>query len=397
MKLPALAAFVLAVLPAHAAQDPSAPATQAPARPADRAARPASTEFRRMDPPMLPGVQVAFPSLESWVQGEPVTGFEPGRVYVFEFFNTNCSHCAEFAELIHELARVNGARGARFVAISDEPAGRIREWLDKPGNRESMQYSIVSDPDRSAMNTFQNGTFRNFNPRFFVVKDGVVQWYGHPKDAEKPLEAIMSGGWDPAQARPAAIEDAQVALAKSRLDSMAVECDRAGDWSRMYQLLDSVIAAFPERAGRYKVQRATLMLGLGRQVDAGYEYARAVAKEHAGEMATMRGLARAALAAPYTQRRDVEFGLECALAADRLAEGKDALAADTLALAWFSKGDGTAAVEHQARAVNLETNMKQRRAYQRTLEQYRTTEAGPAPSKPIPAPGNAAPPAAPAE
>lgn len=370
---------------------------QAPARPAPPARKgpPASTEFRRADPPMVPGARVAFPALDAWVQGTPETAFAPGTVYVFEFFGTNCSHCREWSSLVHELVRVNGAKGARFIAVTDEQPAAVRAWLDRPGMRESMPWAIACDPDRSATATFQNGTFRNFNPRLFVVKDGVVQWFGHPNQAEKPLERIMAGEWDPASARAEAVLDSQVSLAKSRLDAMASECNDSGDWSRMFVLLDSVIAALPERAGQYKAQRFLIMVGLGDRVDEGYAYGRAVAKDHATEANTMRLLARAVLAAPYTRRRDVEFGLECAEAADRLSEGKDPKAADALALAWFSKGDAGKAIEHEARAVALEQSAKQRREYERVLERYRTTEAGPAPIKPPPQPGNATPPAAP--
>jgi thiol-disulfide isomerase/thioredoxin len=344
---------------------------------------------------MVPGVKVAFPNLETWVQGEPESAFAPGKVYVFEFFHTNCSHCREWASLIHELARVNEEKGARFVAISEETAETLRAWLEQPGRKEAMPYAVVSDPDRSAMNTFQNGTFRNFNPRFFVVKDGIVQWYGHPNQAEKPLARIMAGDWDIDAARPEAILDAQVSLAKSRLDAIAVECNGSGDWARMYELLDSVIEALPERAGQYKAQRFLLMIGLGDQVDQGYGYGRQVAKDHADEASTMRLLARVVLAAPYTRRRDIDFGLECAVTADRLSDGKDSRAADVLALAWFSKGDATAAIEHELRAIALEPNAKQRREYERALEHYRTSDPSPVPVRPAPPAGGAVPPSAP--
>jgi hypothetical protein len=372
-------------------------AAQAPSRPAPPARKgpPASTEFRRTDPPMVPGAQVAFPALDTWVQGTAESAFAPGTVYVFEFFGTNCSHCREWSSLVHELARVNGAKGARFIAVTDERPDVVRAWLDRPGMREAMPWAIACDPDRSAMNTFQNGTFRNFNPRFFVVKDGVVQWFGHPNQAEKPLERIMAGDWDPAAARTEAVLDSQVALAKARLDAMAAECNDAGDWSRMFILLDSVIAALPERAGQYKAQRFLIMIGLGDRVDEGYAYGRAVATDHAGEANTQRLLARAVLAAPYTRRRAVDCGFECAVAADRLSGGQDPKAADAVALAWFSKGDAAQAIEHEARAVTLEKNAKQRREYERVLERYRTTDAGPAPIKAPPQPGQATPPAAP--
>jgi hypothetical protein len=98
-------------------------------------------------------------------------------------------------------------------------------------------------------------------------------------------------------------------------------------------------------------------------------------------MVTLRSLARGALQSPYARRRDLDFGMECALAADRLAGGLDARAADTVALAWFSKGDRSQAVANGERAVRLEKDAKARRQYESALAKYRTAPTGPEPTR----------------
>jgi thiol-disulfide isomerase/thioredoxin len=373
----------------------AAPTTK-PATPAAPAAPPAQRPitFARVNPPIQPGARVSFPSFAAWVKGTPITSFTPGKVYVFEFFSTSCSHCKEFAELITRLARTYGAQGAEFIAITDEEAPIVKAWLALPGKLNEVPYSVVSDPDRSAMITLQNGTFRNFNPRFFVIKNGIVQWFGHPKEAEEPIAKVVAGTWDPETVRAAAITDSTVSRAKDLLDRVARECDKTGDWTPMFTALDAVRAAIPERAGQYDAQRFVIMIGLGDMPDAGYEFGRRIAKEYAQDMLTTRSLARAILNSPYAKRRDVDFAMELALAADTLAKGEDARAADTLGLAWFSKGNRAKAIENAERAVKLEKDQKTREQYEQSLRKFRTGTPGPEPTKPRPVPAAAAPTAA---
>ena len=51
--------------------------------------------------------------------------------------------------------------------------------------------------------------------------------------------------------------------------------------------------------------------------------------------------------------RLMKFALEVALKADKLAEGKDANIADTVAKAYYETGDAAKALEHQERALRL--------------------------------------------
>jgi thiol-disulfide isomerase/thioredoxin len=326
-------------------------------------------------------------------------------VYVFEFFSTTCSHCKEFAETVEGYAREYGAKGMRFVAITDEQAPKVQAWLDSPEKKDHVPYAVVSDPDRSAVMQMQNGTFRNFNPRFFIVKDGIVQWFGHPKEAAEPLAKLAAGTWDPASVRAAIDLDGVAALAKNYLDNIARECEKTDDWKPMLTGIDSVIAAIPERAGQYEAQRFVVMIGLADMGDAGDDYGREVAKRHPQEMATIRSLSRAILQSPYVKNRNLDLGMEFALAADALANGLDARVADTVALAHFSKGDRAKAIEHGERAVRLEKDPRQREVYEKALAKYRTATPGPEPTRPHPGvtrvggpvtSGNAAPPTPPA-
>jgi thiol-disulfide isomerase/thioredoxin len=376
-----------------AAAPPGADTPAGAAASAPPIAGPGAPRFVRVEPPVFPGARVPFPRLGAWVKGRQHAAYEPGMVYVFEFFETSCGHCKEYAGLVKQLASEFGARGFEFVAVTSEHPDAVQEWLSAPGKGAGVPYSVALDPDRSALALLQGGTFRSFNPRFFVIRDGVVLWHGHPKAARAPLQAIADGTWDPAKVRDEFVTESVVARAKNHLDAVARQSDSAGDWAPMFRALDEVRAAVPERAAQYDTQRFVIMIGLAGMPDEGYAFGRRVAAENPGDMVTQRSLARGALQSPFVKRRDLDFGMECALAADRLAGGMDARAADTVALAWFSKGDRARAIANAERAVQLEKDPKARRQYEHALARFRTAAPGPEPTRERtkPTPGRAAP------
>ena len=387
---------VTATVPADASAPGAVPgqATQ-PARPATPLPPRPSTAFTRIDPPMKPGARTPFPSFDHWIVGAPETAWAPGVIYVIDFFGTDCSHCREYATLIEQVMRDFGAKGVRFIATTDEQPDVVRAWYGKAGVADHFPCAITADPDRSLLALFQHGTFRTATPRFFIIKDGIVQWYGHPKVSRPVLDALLAGTWDPRSELDDAVTESNVARAKNATDTVIRWCDRSGDWQPLLETLDHVRAAIPERAGQYESQRFLIMIGLAKQVEQGYAFGRAVAKARATEIETLRAMARAILETPFVKVRDLDFAMELAIAADTLAKGEDARAADTVALANYSKGNREAAITNGERAVRLETDPSMKRKYEQALQKYRTGPMGPEPSKdhePAPTDASSAPP-----
>lgn len=346
--------------------------------------------FRRVDPPIQPGVRIRFPDLADWIRGTPESAFEPGRVYVFEFFGTDCSHCREYAPLIESVERRFKESGVRFIAVTDDTRAEVEAWLALPAQATNAADAVVSDPDRSAL-ALQNGTFRAFTPRFFVVKDGVLLWFGHPKESAPVLEQVVAGSFDPATVRDEAVVESVVARAKNFLEGLTRESMASGDWPRYLAALDSVREAIPERAYNYEVMRFNVMLGRMQAVEEGYAYGRELAARYRDEMKVLRTIARSILTGPYVPRRDVGFALELARRADDLAGGNDPLAANTLAHAYFASGDRAKAGEAAERAMRLEPDDTLRNRYISDMMRFRVDPAVPEPSKAPPAPTGRAP------
>lgn len=383
-----------AVPPAVRAPAATSPA-QAPAAATPPSAR-RTPRYRLEQPSVFPGVHLDFPQLDTYVQGPARTGYEPGKVYVFEFFGTTCSHCEEYAQLIAELARQYTARGFEFISVTDEDAEKVKAWLEKPDVKARTTWTVTADPDKSALRQLQFGTFQNFTPRFFVVRDGTLLWFGHPNESEKPLEAIAAGTWDPAKVREEFMLNAVVARAKEQSGRIYKECEKSGDWQPLLEFFDSVAVAVPQRASTFELQRFGTMIGPGNMVDQGYAYGSQLLAKYPADLSVLRTLARTALSSPQVRRRDVDWAFGIARKADDVGEGKDSRAAEVLAMAWFSKGDRDKAVEAQERALRLQTDAKLRKVLEEGLSHYRTDAPGPKPAFAPPSAAPAAPGAAPA-
>ena len=288
----------------------------------------------------------------------------------------------EVAPIVAELVRQNQPLGVRFVSISKEEPPPLIAWLEKPEVKAEVSYPIASDPGLASERMFQYGTFKNSTPRVFLVKDGIVQWYGHPTDAEKPLTELVAGTWNPQKIQDEFVLTSQVEQAKDAISASVVQCEKTGDWQPALDLIDSIVQAFPEKAASFQAQRFTVMIGIGNMSDAGYALGKKMVAEYPTDIATLRSLARTTLNSPFVQKRDLDFAMQTALAADALGKNEDARAAEVVAFAYFSKGNRELALENQERAIRLQTDPAMLKQYHTSLEKYKTAEPGPIPYQP---------------
>jgi len=339
-----------------------------------------STRFRRPRPPTFPGAKINFPAFKAdhWVAGEPVAGFEPGKIYAVEFFSTTCGHCREAAPLVAELVNVFG-EDVVFFGVTDEPLDKVKAWMASPENAEKVVFPVVCDPEKEGNKAFQYGTFKVSTPRIFIVKDGVLQWYGHPNGAQATLDGLLEGTWDPASVAGEFIVESCMERARDQMNKMRQEIERTGEWENMYALLDAMKAALPERASYFDLQAFATMIGPDDQPEKGYALAREIVEKYKDDIASLRTVARTILNSPWVKVRDIPFAHAVAVRADTLGQGKDARAAEILALSWFSQGDRDKALAEINRAIELESEPKLKARYEASKQKYTTDPPGPVP------------------
>ena len=382
------AAQAASVQPAAA----QAPMAQVPGQVPGQARKP--RPYKLVMPGVYPGAQINFPPLGEFVQGDSLTQFPKDAVVVFEFFSTTCGHCEEAAPMVESLVADYTPKGFRFISVTDEEGAKVREWLAKPEHAEMVKHAVALDPGGAARRALQDPTHQVLNPRFFVIRNGEVLWYGHPDAAAEPFKAIAEGTWNPQAIKQEFVNNALLARAKSQTGKLVERCEKgeAGvAWQDAFDLFDSIAVAFPDDASTFELQKFGTMIGPANMPVEGYALGKELARRYATDIAALRTLARTTLNSPRVKVRDLEFAFAIARAADALGKEKDPRAAEVLALAYFSRGDRDNAILHQERAISLQTNEKLKKTYEAQLAKYRKDEPKPVPYTPRPTPGSAAP------
>lgn len=146
--------------------------------------------------PIGPGSTAPNLDVKTWYKGTPVKSFEPGKVYVVEFWATWCGPCKTSIPHITELAKKN--QDVTFIGVSiweDDVDGNIKKFVAEMGDK--MDYVVGYSGNKEGMaKTWMEPAGRNGIPSAFIVKGNQIQWIGHPMRMDEPLAQIKAGTFD---------------------------------------------------------------------------------------------------------------------------------------------------------------------------------------------------------
>lgn len=139
--------------------------------------------------------------VDRWYKGSPVTAFEPGRIYVVEFWATWCAPCKEAMPHLSVLARKYKEKVTiTGVSVAENGTGipaKIEKFVAGMGN--DMDYPVAGDAgDGHMYKNWVQAVGENSIPVSIVVDGkGKIAWIGTPGGLEKPIEQLIAGTFDP--------------------------------------------------------------------------------------------------------------------------------------------------------------------------------------------------------
>jgi thiol-disulfide isomerase/thioredoxin len=126
-------------------------------------------------------------TVEEWIKGEPVPSFEPGNVYLVEFWGTWCGPCIKNIPHLSRLQKEFGGQGLIVIGVaSHEFKGRetLLDFMKQRG--DEMAYRVAFDSDQSMERDWDTGGAKETQFRlplsFVIDRGGRVRFVGHPDD-----------------------------------------------------------------------------------------------------------------------------------------------------------------------------------------------------------------------
>ena len=301
--------------------------------------------------PMTIGSNAPAPQIEKFVRGTEPKWFESGKVYVIEFWATWCGPCKQSMPHISDIADKYKGK-VIVVGISDEKVDTVTKFLDTDEWKQKARYNLATDPDRSTHKQYMEAAAQNGIPTAFIVKDGKVQWIGHPMTMDEPLKQVVDGTWNPGKYQ---IDfEAETAMARKQMErrSAVAKARKAGDWDAILKMIDEDVAAAPERAkASLLVNKFQILLTDANKPADGYKLGREIAAANKDNAMVLNQLAWFVVDNAKVKDRDLKFAIETAQQAVDASKGEDGSVIDSLARAYWESGNKAKAIEWQKKAI----------------------------------------------
>ena len=195
-----------------------------------------------------PGSPAPALKVVKWLKGDKIAKLEKDKTYVVEFWATWCGPCVQAMPHVTKLAKENPDVTFLGVGIwEDDVDGVLEAFVEKMGDK--IGYNLgYSGNEEGMAETWMKASGQNGIPSAFIVKNGVIQWIGHPMSMDQPLAEVKAGTFDLAAFKAEYYEEMAVQRAQMAARDEMVKIEgqyKEGQRAEAKKALDALVEKYP--------------------------------------------------------------------------------------------------------------------------------------------------------
>lgn len=140
--------------------------------------------------------------VESWLRGQPLTSFQPGKVYIVQFLATWCLPCMRAMLNLVQLQEKYKDSGLEIIGVAaheraqtrDEARTKLDAWLTKnvPNPNYRIAFECTGEMNRLWMDSELSC---GISTSFIVNRDGNIVFIGRPMELNDVIRQVINSNW----------------------------------------------------------------------------------------------------------------------------------------------------------------------------------------------------------